>query len=98
MVSLQSMLVDSESQAIAKGILIKLAQNQTPLDLAPLEFAVVAEILNDFTNALAGAAGIPATPIPPDRELYGKVTLDSVDRRMLKTMLAEYVTIPTDPS
>lgn len=93
------MPVDSESQAIARGIIIKLAQNpSSPLALEPLEFSVVAEILNGFTGALAGAAGITTTPLPFDQELRGNVSLDAVQRKMLKAMLAEYVAVPTDPS
>ncbi|HLX73037.1 MAG TPA: hypothetical protein VKV04_25710 [Verrucomicrobiae bacterium] len=89
------MPVDSPLQAVARGVIFKLAQNQSPVILSPQEFSVVAGILNGFTGALASAVGIPTTPIPPDKELNGRVSLDDLQRGMLKAMLLEYVAIPT---
>jgi hypothetical protein len=86
----------SPAQAIAAGVIVKLSQ-PPPLALEPMEFAVVAEILNGFTRALASAARIGNTGLPTTEELRGTVFLDDVQRRMLSAMLKEFVAVPAEP-
>lgn len=86
----------SPAQAIASGVITKLS-GPPPLVLEPLEFGVVADILNGFTGALAAAAGISSTAIPTTQQLHGTVSLNDVQIRMLRALLIEFVKIPIGP-